>query len=177
LNFRVSPLTRLAFAPYGDIIGAEGRQVRSVNDGRAHRFDGLAAIDHSTGGDRPVLATYRIVPSPLPIAVTVFERHPRSSQVFLPMHDSRFLIGVAPSNPDGEPDIARAQVFVAAGVGIHYRADVWHVPLTVLDREAVFAMLMWETETDDTVEYRLCEPLLVECATADDFVTGAERAG
>ena len=159
-SLRAVPLTRDGFAPFGEVIGADGGRTARVNGGRAVRHDDLAHLDHATPSRLPVLATYRIGPSRLPFAAAVLERHPSSSQVFLPMQAARFVVGVAPASPSGALDRARA--FIADGAeGLHYRAGIWHVPLTALDAEAVFAMLMWEGAEADTVEHRLPEPLLI----------------
>jgi len=156
---RAVPLTRSAFEPYGDVIGAQGGRTTRVNGGRAVRHDDLLRLDHRTASRLPVLATYRVSPSFLPLAVEVLERHPSSSQIFLPLHAARFVVGVAPALLSGGPDLDGARAFIVDGAqGLHYRAGVWHVPMIALDGEAVFAMLMWEGAEADTVEHRLPEP-------------------
>jgi ureidoglycolate lyase len=161
-TLRAVPLTRPGFAPYGEVIQPEGGRVTSVNDGRALRHDDLASLAHATGAERPVLSLYRVSPSDRPFRAGVFECHPLSSQVFLPMADAEFLVVVAPDR-DGAPDLDRAEAFVPGRrTGIHYRPGIWHVPLAAFGFEAVFAMLMWEAGTADTVEHRLAAPLIVE---------------
>lgn len=159
---RPRELTGEAFQRFGTVIAVDGRDGVAVNEGRGLRFDGVADLAHSTAAAMPSLAVYRIAPSRLPLAATVFERHPRTSQVFFPIEAGRFLVVVAPEDATGEPDRARAEAFVASGVGIHYQAGIWHLPMTVLDREASFAMLMWEDGFGDTVEHRLARPLLIQ---------------
>jgi ureidoglycolate lyase len=161
-SLRVVPLTRDGFAPFGDVVGARGGRTARVNGGRAVRHDDLVRLDHATPSRLPVLATYRVGPSRLPFAAEVLECHPASSQIFLPMHAARFLVGVTPALPSGAPDLQGARAFIVDGAeGLHYRAGVWHVPMTALDAEAVFAMLMWEGTEADTVEHRLAQPLLI----------------
>jgi len=158
---RPQALTAAGFASYGDVLAPEGERVTPVNDGRALRYDGLADLSHVTGADVPVLSLYRVNASTLPFRADLFERHPLSSQVFLPMSSDEFLIVVAPDR-GGEPDIGAATAFLApAGTGIHYRPGIWHVPLVTLGRAATFAMLMWEAGTADTVEHRLAVPLTI----------------
>jgi len=161
-RLRALPLTQADFAPFGEVIGARGGRTARVNGGRAVRHDDLARFDHATPARLPVLAAYRVSPSRLPVAVDILEHHPSSSQIFLPMGAARFVVGVAPALPEGGPDLDRARAFLVDGAdGLHYRAGIWHVPMTALDEEAVFAMLMWEGTAADTVEHRLPEPLLI----------------
>jgi len=161
-SLRAVPLDAGRFAPYGDLIVPDGGRVTSVNDGRALRYDDLAPLAHATGAERPVLSLYRVSPSERPFRAGLFECHPLSSQVFLPMADAEFLVVVAPDR-GGAPDLDRAEAFLPdRRTGIHYRAGIWHVPLAAFGSEAVFAMLMWEAGRADTVEHRLAVPLVVE---------------
>jgi ureidoglycolate lyase len=161
LGLRPEPLTPERFAPYGDVVAAGDGPASLVNDGRASRFDHLATLSHATGVRHPALAVYVVQPSVMPFSVSVFEHHPRSSQIFVPMADADFLVIVAPDK-GGRPDVDRAEAFrPGPRTGIHYRSGIWHVPLAVFGREAAFAMLMWETGVQDTVEYRLNRPLIV----------------
>ena len=102
---RPQALTAAGFASYGDVLAPEGERVTPVNDGRALRYDGLADLSHVTGADVPVLSLYRVNASTLPFRADLFERHPLSSQVFLPMSSDEFLIVVAPDR-GGEPESA-----------------------------------------------------------------------
>src|SRR3546814_17931098 len=77
------------------------------------------------------------------------ERHAFSTQAFLPVDVARYLVMVAPDGADGGPDLAGARLFLVDGrTGINYRAGVWHPPMTVLDRDAVFATVMFNDGSD-----------------------------
>ncbi|MBV8167875.1 MAG: ureidoglycolate lyase [Alphaproteobacteria bacterium] len=67
---------------------------------------------------------------------------------------SRYLVIVAPPARDGGPDAGAARAFVAtAGQGITYRAGTWHHGMTVLDRGAEFAVVMWRDGTAADEEF------------------------
>ena len=54
----------------------------------------------------------------------------------------------------GPQDVSRALAFLAApDQGITYRMNVWHHGLTVLDRPARFAVLMWRNGTASDEEF------------------------
>jgi ureidoglycolate lyase len=155
-------LTAEAFSEFGDVIAADGSHAISVNEGRALRYDALMQLRHETPASKPVLALYRVSPSNLPFKANLFERHPYSSQVFLPMTGGAILTAVAPDR-NGTPDLDRIQAFVSpSGLGIHYRPGVWHLPIAALDSEVTLAMIMWEGSHADTVEHRLAHPILIE---------------
>ena len=159
---RLSPLTAAAFAPFGEVVSVEGKQATAVNDGRALRYDKLVHLTHDTDAALPALSLYHVSASTLPVAVDLFEQHPHSGQVFLPMMDGSFLVVVAPDR-DGRPDLDRAQAFLPdVGVGVHYKPGIWHVPMTALGADVLLAMLMWEGTETATVEHRLAKPILIQ---------------
>ncbi|HWW48321.1 MAG TPA: ureidoglycolate lyase [Xanthobacteraceae bacterium] len=139
------PLTAEAFAPFGSVAGRDLAKGLSVNQGRALRVPGIRDLAHDGAAPRPVLDLYRIAPSQLPFRLACLERHPLTSQAFIPAEGGRLLVIVAPDDATGQPDLVRLRAFIApAGTVIHYRAGAWHSPLIALDAPAVLAMLMWE---------------------------------
>ena len=91
----------------------------------------------------------------LPMRATVLERHPHSSQTFIPIKVSRYLVTVAPNKPDGTPDLNQVKCFLADGKqGITYRRGVWHHDMTVLDETAEMAVLMWCDGAGEDEEFR-----------------------
>ncbi|KAA2244097.1 ureidoglycolate lyase [Salinarimonas soli] len=156
------PLTREAFAPFGDVVRVPGQRSRPVNEGRAWRHDGLAALAHAPRALHPTVALYDVEASALPFATALFERHPWSSQLFLPMRAETYLVVVAPDRA-GAPDPSAACAFLAGSeTGVHYRPGVWHVPLIAIGAPALLAMFIFETDdADDTEEARLSTPLTI----------------
>ncbi|MCY1041494.1 ureidoglycolate lyase [Corallococcus sp. bb12-1] len=157
------PLTPEAFAPFGDVVSAGLKSGASANQGTAVRFDWSAKLESDRAGAKPNLAVFRSVPQPLPFQVKLLEHHPRSSQAFLPMRCSRFLVCVAPTSPSGGPDLDGLVAFVCGpGQGINYHRGVWHHPIIALDTPAEFAMLAWEDGSpEDCVVRQFSAPLSV----------------
>jgi ureidoglycolate lyase len=149
------PLQADAFKPFGDVLAAP------PGGGRRTFGDGLANLRAHA---EPNLTISRVEPDiTFPLAIREFERHPFSSQSFVPMSVSRWLVIVAPPGPDGSPDGAMARAFLAGpGHGVTYRAGTWHHRLTVLDSNATFAVLMWrDGSADDEELWPLAQPVTV----------------
>jgi ureidoglycolate lyase len=148
------PLTREAFAPFGDLIdmpAAAGRFYHddALGDRRSSAMPSLSVALAAPSSDRP-------------LAVDLLERHEFSSQTFIPVDVGRWLIVVAPHAAQGGPDTAKAIAFIADGrVGVTYRADTWHRGLTTLDRPGSFAIFMWKAGTKDE-EFVPVEPFTVK---------------
>jgi len=153
-----------AFAPFGDVVSAGLRVGKSANQGTAIRFDWIAALQSSRPSARPNLAVFRSTPKAMPFEVKLLERHPFSTQMFVPMQCSEFLVVVCPDDARGEPDLPRLQAFVCGpGQGINYKPSTWHHPIIALDTPAEFIMLAWEDgSASDCEERPLNTPIVVE---------------
>jgi ureidoglycolate lyase len=150
------PLTEKAFAPYGDVLAAP------AEFGRVYFDEGLRT-SRATAWPSLSIALVRPLPR-LPLEAKVMERHEFSSQSFLPLDVSRWIVVVAPSAADGGPDPSRAAAFlVGPGQGVTYYANTWHHPVTILDRPGRFAVVMWRDGTPTDEEFRTLEvPFIVE---------------
>jgi ureidoglycolate lyase len=150
------PLTSEAFEPFGEVF------CRLTEPGRVYTDAGL-------GNGRPAAWPSLSMANKLPLGaleleVHELERHAHSSQTFVPIDAGRWLIVVAPHDPGGRPDGARACAFVASShQGVTYRANTWHHGLTVLDRPADFAIFMWRDGTAGDEEFAPVVPFSVVC--------------
>lgn len=129
----VSPLTKEAFAPFGDVIETKS-DFLTINEGKAQRHHDLAKVDVEAEGGRTLINIFRATPWDRPIGLRVMERHPLGSQAFISMSGRPFLLVVAKAGdpPKGAEDL---HAFVTQpGQGINYARGTWHHPLLVLDQ-------------------------------------------
>ena len=160
---KAAELTPEAFAPFGQVVSAGLRPGASANQGTAVRFDFCADLLSTRPQAKPNLAVFRSEAGSLPHRVALLERHPCSTQVFLPMIVTRYLVCVAPTLPGGGPDVDALVAFTCApGQGVAYAPGTWHHPMVALDQPGEFAMLAWEDGTPRDCEVQpLAAPLLV----------------
>lgn len=110
---------------------------------------------------RPVLHTNNVAQCLLPAPLDSLEKHPHAAQAFIPLDVSRYVVTVAPSDPQGEPLVDEIRAFVVPGNrGVIYRRDVWHGSARVLDRAGSFAVLMWRGAADDDVFFPIAPVML-----------------
>lgn len=128
----VKPLTAEVFKPFGDVIQASDTATHfSINQGYAERFDRLAMVDANDLGGQAAISIFRAKGRPMPIALSVLEKHPLGSQAFMPLSGQAYLVVVAPGGD--VPDIYKAQCFLAtAQQGVNYAKGTWHHPLLAL---------------------------------------------
>lgn len=134
------PLSREAFAPFGDVIEASDA-VRhfTINGGNTERYHDLAQIEPGAGG-RVIVSIFRGQPRALPFTITMMERHPLASQAFVPMSGRPYLVVVASAG--AAPTAADLRLFVArADQGVNYAPGVWHHPLLALEAVSDFLVI------------------------------------
>jgi ureidoglycolate lyase len=135
----IEPLTREAFAPFGDVIELEGAKQIPINLGTTIRYHDLAKVDVTDEGGRTLVNLFRGQPRALPFEITMMERHPLGSQAFIPLNDNPYLVVVAPA---GELDESKIRAFVTSGwQGVNYAKGVWHHPLLALGEVSDFIVV------------------------------------
>ena len=158
---KIEPLTRAAFAPFGEVLETAGAELRRINEGTTERFHALAHADVSAGGGKAIVSLLRANRRPLPILIRMMERHPLGSQAFHPLSREDWLVVVGEGAKRPEPDTLRC--FRASGSqGVNYGRNVWHHPVLnlallqdflVIDREGPGENLeeCWFDEADQRV--------------------------
>ena len=125
-----------AFRPFGQVLEGLAEPGRKSFNEFLENARLYAGVDLSIATIKPADAW--------PMRVKVLERHPHSSQTFIPVNAARYLVIVAPDKSDGSPELEGARCFLADGrQGITYRRGLWHHDMTVLDDTAEMAILMW----------------------------------
>ena len=168
------PLTREAFAPFGEVVEGGVGQAIMVNQGRGEKFKLSRKFENRRASADLCLSVFRIKPSTLPLQVDLLEKHPHSSQAFIPQinqgeqnHGSPYLVLVAKGGD--EPDVSSLKAFMAQpSQGIVYDTGVWHYPLVALDEGRDFCCLVYEDDGDpenDTVLHTLSKPAVVQRLT------------
>jgi len=128
------PLTAAAFAPYGDVIEAQGDPSFFINAGQCGRFHDLAQTDF--GGGKAGISLAHGTPYAMPLSLTMIERHPLGSQMFMPLNSAPFLVIVSDS-PEATP-----KAFLTNGAqGINYHRGTWHGVLTPLNAPQPFLIV------------------------------------
>ncbi len=121
-------INRANFAQYGDLISSYEIDPININAGYAKRFDNLADLNTSKDGGKTIVSIFSALKRKFPMKIDMMEKHPLSSQAFIPMKETTFLAFVA---PQGEtPEIDKIQSFIIPPkTGINYKPGTWHFPL------------------------------------------------
>lgn len=161
ITLRPEPLTREAFAPFGDVIEAsDAVEHFTINAGNTERYHDLANIEAGPDG-RVIVSIFRGQQRALPFTVEMMERHPKASQAFIPMSGHPYLVVVAPA---GEaPTVDTLRTFLARGdQGVNYATGVWHHPLLALDGTSDFLVVDRSGPGDNCDEVQLAKKGVIE---------------
>ena len=146
------PLSRHAFAPFGDVIDALHPNRFEINDGFTTRVHDLFAPE-ILGDDARVLVNF-FLGRPRPLEAAMLERHPLGSQAFIPIDQHDWWVVVACT-----ADVAGVRVFRALGSqGVNLHAGTWHHPLLV-DEPQRFVVIDRGGDGDNLEEVELEPPV------------------
>lgn len=136
----IEPLSKEAFAPFGEVIEAEGSDFFPINNGTTRRYHRLATVETATPEDRAIISLFRARALARPLTIAMLERHPLGSQAFMPLRGQPFLIVVAPPGAAPAPEQVRA--FLSDGrQGVNYHRGVWHHPVLAIEPEDDFLVI------------------------------------
>jgi ureidoglycolate lyase len=159
-TIRIGPLTRTAFAPFGDVIGVDGAHHFPINAGNCERYHDLARLDVRGGNGRQIVSIFDAKPYELPLKLTMVERHPLGSQAFVPLDDRPFVVIVAP-DLDGAPGAPLA-FMTAPGEGVNYAANIWHGVVTPIGAAQRFVVIDRAGDGNNLEEHFFSEPFLIQ---------------
>jgi ureidoglycolate lyase len=162
-TLEIRPLTKVAFAPFGDVIEADPSTMRLINGGTTERFHALSGAEAEGEGARVIINLFRGQPRSFPHVIEMMERHPFGSQSFIPLNGRPFLVVVS-RDEDGRP--GTPEVFLARGdQGVNYHRNLWHYPLMALDAPSDFLVVDRDGPGNNLVEFFFDTPFVIGAPT------------
>ncbi|MFO1038872.1 MAG: ureidoglycolate lyase [Geminicoccaceae bacterium] len=148
-------MRRIAIAPRGtaDALGDLARIVATspgggdvVNQGFARRHV-FGALEHvADAGLRLCMALFETAPRPIPLDVTIMERHARSAQAILSMRGG-WIVLVAPDAGNRPAMEGARAVSLGPGEGVIYAPGTWHHPIIAPGAPGLFLVQSWKDDT------------------------------
>ena len=128
IRFKPRKVSKKNFKKFGQIIDTSKKKYLRINNGFAKRYDNLGKIDTSTKMGTTIVSIFSAKKRRFPMKIDMMEKHPLSSQAFIPMKETTFLAFVAPQGES--PEIDKIQSFIIPPkTGINYKPGIWHFPL------------------------------------------------
>ena len=128
MNLLIQKITKDNFSLYGDLITTQDKNSENINSNTTKSFFDLANIKILGEDKNARLNIFSAKKRIFPLYIDMLEMHPLSSQVFLPMNKTDFIVLVASINT--KPDLNKIECFkISNGDGINFKSRVWHFPL------------------------------------------------
>lgn len=140
ITIPLTPLSSDVFATFGDVIEiTNSNKIIPINDGLANRHHDLAKVDVDAQDGHAIISIIDTKSTPLPLSVSVMERHPIGSQAFIPIGNRPYIVLVAPA---GDFDHQNLQGFLAQPhQGINYAKGTWHHACISIDDSNQFLVI------------------------------------
>lgn len=128
MNLNFKEITKDNFSLFGDFITTRNKISENINKNTTQSFFDLANIEILGENNDVRLNIFNTKKRIFPLNIDMLEMHPLSSQVFLPMSKTDFIVLVAPI--DIKPDLNKIECFkITNGDGVNFKSGVWHFPL------------------------------------------------
>ena len=75
----IEPLTKQAFAEFGDVIESDNSDFFMINSGSTRRYHKLATTDVQDQGGEAIISIFQATPLSYPLTIKMLERHPLSN--------------------------------------------------------------------------------------------------
>lgn len=164
MHIKTECLTPSSFQSFGSVIqGNVSLNSVEANQGTARRVNFISKLENTRSFAIANLCTFAVTHKTLPFTVKLLEKHPHSSQLFMPFATSTatYLVIVALGND--EPDLGTLKAFIASpSQAINYHAGIWHHPIIALEHNIDFFCIVHEDGSEqDCIEHYLDSELIV----------------
>lgn len=153
----VRQLNSANFAPYGHVACAGQGITKSIRADTVLLTKSPSVFQHDAEALDLALDFYDVQPEGDVVRINQAERHEHSSQMFVPMSVTRYLVIVW----EGHPHESAAHGFIGGPKDVViYNPGVWHHGIIALDGPGHFASTMWRTRGGTDVEFLPLEAML-----------------
>jgi ureidoglycolate lyase len=136
----IEPLTKQAFAEFGEVIEVDNSDYFMINNGSTRRYHRLATTDVQDQSGEAIISIFQATPLSYPLTLKMLERHPLGSQAFVPLLGQPYLIVVAAKGD--APSLSECRAFFSNGrQGVNYHKGVWHHPVLALTEQDQFLIV------------------------------------
>ena len=116
------------FSQYGQLISTKDINSENINSNTTKSFYDIVDIKILGNDNQCRINIFETKKRKFPLEINMLENHPLSSQAFIPLQKTTFIVVVAPISKI--PDINLIEAFIISPEeGINFKSKVWHFPL------------------------------------------------
>ena len=128
MNLQIKKISKDNFSKYGQLVSTKDIESQNINEETTKSFYDLVNIEIYGDDKKCRVNIFKSIKRNFPLEINMLEKHPFSSQAFIPLQKTNFIVVVAPIS--NEPDINLIETFlISPEEGINFKPKVWHFPL------------------------------------------------
>ncbi len=132
MNLFIKNINKENFSKYGQLISTKEIISKSINSDTTKSFYDLVNIEILGDNNQCRVNIFKTKKRIFPLKIDMLENHPFSSQAFIPLQNTTFIVLVAPISKI--PNLKLIEAFkVSSEEGINFKPKVWHFPLIALE--------------------------------------------
>ena len=132
MNMQINRISKDNFSKYGQLISTQDIESQNINEETTKSFYDLVNIEIYGENKQCRVNIFKSIKRSFPLEINMLENHPLSSQAFIPLQKTNFIVVVAPISK--EPDINLLEAFhISHEEGINFKPKVWHFPLIAIE--------------------------------------------
>ena len=132
MNLIIKEVNKENFSKFGQIISTKDIKSESINSDTTKSFYDIVNIEILGNDHQCRVNIFKAKKRQFPIHIGMLENHPFSSQTFIPLQKTTFIVVVAPISKI--PDINLIEAFIISPEeGINFKSKVWHFPLIAIE--------------------------------------------
>ena len=132
MNLTIKNINKENFLQYGQLISTKDIKSENINSNTTKSFYDLVDIEVYGENNQCRVNIFKAKKRIFPLEINMLENHPLSSQSFIPLQNTSFIVVVAPIS--NTPNLKLLEAFIVpAEEGINFKPKVWHFPLIALE--------------------------------------------
>ena len=125
---QIKKISKDNFSEYGQLISTQNIESQNINEKTTKSFYDLVNIEIYGDDKECRVNIFKSIKRSFPLEINMLENHPLSSQAFIPLQKTNFIVVVAPVSD--KPNINLIEAFrISFEEGINFKPKVWHFPL------------------------------------------------
>ena len=132
MNLAIKNINKENFFQYGQLISTKDVNSENINSDTTKSFYDLVDIEILGDNNQCRINIFKAKKRQFPLEINMLENHPFSSQSFIPLQNTSFIVVVAPISKT--PNLELLEAFkVPSEEGINFKPKVWHFPLIAIE--------------------------------------------
>ena len=128
----IKEINQKNFSQFGQLISTKNIKSENINTDTTKSFYDLVNIQILGNDHQCRVNIFKGKKRKFPLQINMLENHPFSSQAFIPLQKTTFIVVVAPISKI--PDLNSIEAFkIPAEEGINFLPKVWHFPLITIE--------------------------------------------